>query len=236
VPADPPTRFLYAHDGQNLFSPAAPNGGWRPDLAAASTTLIVGIDNTASRFAEYTHVPDYTLTGGALGDAYADYVEQVVRPLIEARYGVPARTGVMGSSLGGLISLFIDLRFPGRYDFVASLSGTVGWGSINPGNPATTVIELFQALPACPVGALYLDAGGGPGTTGCLDSDVDGIFDDGNGADNYCENVQLRDVLAALGCGASLRFAWEPGASHDEAAWKYRVSRPGGVLDLFEAL
>jgi hypothetical protein len=236
VPADRPTHFLYAHDGQNLFDPAGPWGGWRPDLAAASTTLIVGIDNTSSRVAEYTHVPDYASVEGAWGDAYADYVEQVVRPFVEARYGLPARTGLMGSSLGGLISLYVNLRFPGRYDFVASLSGTVGWGSLQPGLHNPTVIELYRALPACPAGTLYLDSGGGPGATGCLDSDGDGIFDDGSGSDNYCENAQLRDVLAGLGCTASLHYAWELGASHDEAAWKYRVNRPGGVLDLFEAL
>ena len=236
VPADHPTHVLYAHDGQNLFDPAGPWGGWRPDLAAASTTLIVGIDNTSSRFAEYTHVPDYPSVEGAWGDAYADYVEQVVRPFVEARYGVPARTGLMGSSLGGLISLYVNLRFPGRYDFVASLSGTVGWGSLQSGLHNPTVIELYQALPACPAGTLYLDSGGGPGLTGCLDSDGDGIFDDGDGADNYCENAQLRDVLVGLGCTTSLHDAWELGASHDEAAWKYRVNRPGGVLDLFEAL
>jgi len=62
----------------------AASGGWRPDLAAASTTLIVGIDNTSSRFAEYTHVPDSASVEGAWGDAYADFVEQVVRPFVEA--------------------------------------------------------------------------------------------------------------------------------------------------------
>ena len=173
---------------------------------------------------------------GGWAPAYADYVEQVVRPLMEARYGAPARTGVMGSSLGGLVSLYINLRFTGRYDFVASLSGTVGWGSIQPGLHNLTVIERYQALTACPAGVLYLDSGGGPGTTGCLDSDLDGIFDDGSGSDNYCENAQLRDVLTGLGCGGSLHYAWEQGASHDEAAWKNRVNRTAGVLDLFEAL
>jgi hypothetical protein len=236
VPADPPTHFLYAHDGQNLFNPAGPWGGWRPELAAARTTLIVGIDNTSSRIDEYTQAPDLSPLQGGLAPAYADYVEQVVRPLIEARYGPPARTGLMGSSLGGLVTLYVNLRFPGRYDFVASLSGTVGWGSIQPGLQNPTVIERYRALTACPAGLLYLDSGGGPGTTGCLDSDGDGILDDGNGADNYCENAQLRDVLTGLGCTSSLHYAWEPGASHDEAAWKFRVARVGGVLDLFEAL
>jgi len=236
VPAAPPTHFLYAHDGQNLFDPAGPWGGWRPDLAAADTTLVVGIDNTPSRNDEYTHVTDLNPAQGGLADAYADYLEQVVRPLIEARYGFPARSGLMGSSLGGLVTLYMNLRFPGRFDFVASLSGTVGWGSLDPLTHHPTVIEQYQGLTACPAALLYLDSGGGPGTTGCVDSDGDGILDDGNGADNYCENLQLRDVLAGLGCTTSLHYAWEQGASHDEAAWKYRVNRVGGVLDLFEAL
>ena len=81
---------------------------------------------------EYTHVPD-SLDGelyGGQGDAYAAFLEGTVRPLAAATWGEPATVGVLGSSLGGLISFHVADRAPGEYAFAASLSGTMGWGSI----------------------------------------------------------------------------------------------------------
>lgn len=234
VPGSAPTHHLYAHDGQNLFEPDAPFGGWRLHQSAGKQTLIVAIDNTgAGRMDEYTHVPDDIGSGpvGGHADAYADFVELTVRPLVEQRYGAPTRTGVMGSSLGGLVSVHLMLRHPGRYDFVAALSGTFGWGSIGP--HSSTLIERLVALGKQP-SALYLDSGGGPGS-GCVDSDGDGILDDSADAkDNYCETLQLYDVAAGTGYQPeSDLFHWhEPGAPHNEAAWAARAFRP---LGLFEA-
>lgn len=236
VPALPPTHFLYAHDGQNLFRPGAPYGGWRLDQAAGPTTLVVGIDNGPGRVDEYTHVPDaVTQPPGGRADAYVDWLTQVVLPFLEApaRYGAPLRRGVMGSSLGGLVSYHAALRAPAAWDFVASLSGTMGWGSIGGGVHNQTIVEAYAALATCPAATFYLDSGGGPGS-GCLDADADGLQDDAaSAADNYCENLQLRGVLEALGCGPRLTYRWAANASHDEAAW--RVRSPA-ILELFEAL
>src|SRR5262249_18925270 len=156
--------------------------------------LVVGIDNTPARMDEYTHVPDVIggQTMGGLGDAYSDFVEDVVRPLVAARYGEPARVGGMGSSLGGLIALHMAGRRPAAVAFAGSLSGTVGWGSI--GANEETIIERYAAHGHRPT-VLYVDSGGG-GT--CFDSDGDGIEDDDpNAADNYCENQQLEATLGA---------------------------------------
>lgn len=233
LPAAAPGRVLYVHDGQNLFDPNAIWGGWHLTDASPPDMMFVGIDNTAARMDEYTQIAD-DIGGGAiggLGDAYAAYVEDVVRPLIAARYGEPATVGVMGSSLGGLISLHIGELYPNQYDFVASLSGTLGWGSIGP-HTGETLIERYQAGGKLPF-VVYLDSGGnGP----CTDSDGDGIQDDDpNSADNYCETAQMRDVLAAEGWQFDMDlFHWhESGAPHNEAAWAARVFRP---IDIFEAL
>jgi hypothetical protein len=235
VPADPPDRALYAHDGQNLFDPAAPFAGWRLDLAAGPATLVVGIASTPDRILDYTPVTD-DLGGGPLGGgaaAYADFVHDTVRPFVEARYGAVPTVGLIGSSLGGLVTWYQALRHPGAWDFVASLSGTMGWGSIGATVHHQTIIEAWAALAACPDGSFYLDSGGGPGS-GCVDSDGDGIMDDAPDAvDNYCENAQLKAVAEGLGCGARLTYAWAPNASHNEAAWK---ARSAAILDLFEAL
>jgi len=225
------THALYAHDGQNLFDPGAMWGGWRLQESLPENMLVVGIFNTSDRMEEYTHTTD-TLDGepyGGEGDAYADLVEGVIRPRMEAAYGEAAVVGTMGSSLGGLISLHLALRHPGRYDMAISLSGTMGWGSIEQHNP--TMIERYAEAGHGQT-ALYLDSGG---SGDCFDGDGDGIEDDDPSAsDNYCENLQLRDTLAEVGYtfDEDLFHWWEPEAPHNEAAWAARVERP---LSLFAA-
>ena len=226
------THALYAHDGQNLFDPDAFWGGWRLQDSVPDDMLVVGIDNTADRMEEYTQTTD-TLDGdtyGGEGDAYAALVEETIRPKMEAAYGEAERTGTMGSSLGGLISFYIVNVYEDRYDMAISLSGTMGWGSIEQHNP--TMIEIYADAGHRST-ALYLDSGG-DGT--CYDSDGDGIDDDDLSAgDNYCENVQLRDVLDAAGYEfeTDLWHWWEPDAEHNEAEWAARVWRP---LEIFAGL
>jgi hypothetical protein len=235
VPDQPPLRHLYVHDGQNLFEPSSPFGGWKLHESVASTTLVVGIDNAGgARMDEYSHVPD--LIGGSpvggKAELYATLVLDVVRPLVEARYGEPERRGVMGSSLGGLVAFFQAERDPGAWQFAASLSGTFGWGSIGAANE--TLIERFAKSQKLPL-LLYLDSGGGAGS-GCIDADGDGIFDDSpDSADNFCETAQMKETLEAIGhvSETDLIHFWEPNAKHDEAAWAARVWRP---VKQFEAL
>lgn len=225
------SHTLYVQDGQNLFDPEAIWGGWRLQESLPDDMLVVGIENTWDRISEYTHTTDYLhdTTYGGLGAEYAALQEETIRPLMESAYGEAATVGVMGSSLGGLISLYIAHTYPERYDFTASLSGTVGWGSLGLSNP--TVIELMQSA-GHQAPAVYIDSGGS-GT--CLDSDGDGTDDDGTDSDNYCVNLQLRDVLSGIGYTFDVDlWHWhEEDAPHNEYAWSERVFRP---LEVFESL
>jgi hypothetical protein len=233
VPASTATHVLYVADGQNLFDPDAFWGGWHLQDVAPDAMLLVGIDNTDARMDEYTHVPDVIdgTTYGGQADAYADFVEDTVRPLVAATWGEPGTVGLMGSSLGGLVSFAVADRYPGEFAFAASLSGTMGWGSIGATNE--TMIQRYAAAGHRGT-ALYLDSGGSGGS--CADADGDGTNDDDpTNADNYCENIQLRDVLSAEGYtfDTDLWHWWEPDAQHNEAEWAARVWRP---LDLFAGL
>lgn len=239
VPAgEGPWPVLYVHDGQNLFDPAAIWGGWRlrEALAVREPLLVVGLFNTPDRFDEYTHVEDdigYGEVLGGRGDAYAALVELHARPHIEAVYGSTGLDGQMGSSLGGLIALHVAQRYPGRWDFAASLSGTLGWGRFALSHE--TMEERWLADP--PSGtAVYVDSGGEPGGGGCSDLDGDGFAeDDPDHSDNYCETRQFADALAAHGFTweVDLWHWWEPGAPHNESAWADRVGMP---LDRFLGL
>lgn len=232
VPSGAPSHHLYAHDGQNLFDPSAFYGGWQLQSVVGANTLVVGIDNAGEqRLDEYGPYPD-TLSGQSVGggaDALlADVVTSLV-PQVEARYGVPTKRGMMGSSMGGLISLYAGLTQPAHWDFVASLSGTLGWGSLEL-NGATVLNEMSgQDV------AVFLDSGG-DGGAGCVDSDSDGVQDDATDSDNYCVTRQAADALAVSG------WTWEhdlwhwheAGAAHNEAAWAARVWRPVGIFEGME--
>jgi hypothetical protein len=228
---DGPFDVLYAHDGQNLFDPYAIWGGWRLDDALVDTpnTMVVGLFNTIDRMNEYTHVDDFVLDQEflAAGDDYAALVHEDLRPHIETSYATSGHDGLMGSSLGGLISLHIAWTYPGEYDFVASMSGTLGWGRFTYANP--TMEERWVQSPPSDI-VVYVDSGGDAGYDGlCSDLDGDGFpEDDPDSADNYCETRQFADALAANG------FVWEETlfhwhelmAPHQENAWADRVFRP----------
>ena len=226
------THMVVAHDGQNLFDPAAFHGGWRLDATARELpVLIVGIDNTAARIDEYTPFEDI-LDGQTMGGSLPAYAALVadVRSAMEDRYGLANRTALLGSSLGGLASFAIADLQPGAWDAALSLSGTMGWGSI--GQNGRTILDVYAEAGRRDV-ALYLDSGGGGS---CVDADGDGLQDDApDGADNYCENRQFADQLAESGYEWSVDlWHWhEPNAPHTEAAWADRVHRP---LDAFMSL
>ncbi|MEZ4983949.1 MAG: alpha/beta hydrolase-fold protein [Saprospiraceae bacterium] len=112
---------LYMHDGQNLFDDALSfSGEWGVDETLNALfedgdngAIVVGIENGgADRIAEYTPWPNPTYGGGE-GAAYTDFLVQTLKPYVDANYRTLAdrdHTGIMGSSLGGLISLYAAIR------------------------------------------------------------------------------------------------------------------------------
>jgi hypothetical protein len=226
-----PWPVLYLQDGQNLFDPDASWGGWQLQTALASLPsdiLAVGIHSTADRLDEYSHTVedlDGHLLGGR-GDDYATLVQEDLRPHIEATYGTTGLDGVLGSSMGGLISLYIAHLYPKAFDFAGSMSGTLWWGLSGMENPS---IEDLYAEAGVRAPVLYLDSGGSDGGDGCQDPDEDGFpEDDPNATDNYCITRQFADRMASVG------YTWEQNlfhwhqadAEHNEAAWAARVNLP----------
>jgi predicted alpha/beta superfamily hydrolase len=236
---------LYLHDGNNLYSRFQPRSAptsWEADqvfeaeLTAGNIApfIAVGIPNSSARFDEYTQTTD-TRTGSEVGGRavdYANFLLTQVKPAVDGRLRTrPDRTstGVLGSSLGGLVSYYLGLHHPEVYGCVAGLSSSFWWGD-SLGNP--TMIDDYQADPDLPTQAqrYYLDSGGGPGA-GCPDS----------GADNYCSTIAMRDLLVARGIDTfpddpdvvpltpaevDIFHWWTPDAPHNESAWHERLARP----------
>lgn len=109
---------LYMQDGQNLFDPAtAAFRDWKipatmDKLALRRQAIIVGIDNTPGRIHEYA--PYKRGRHGGNGDAYLRFVIDTVKPFLDRDYRtLPERetTGIAGSSMGGLISLYAGLQY-----------------------------------------------------------------------------------------------------------------------------
>lgn len=112
---------LYLNDGQNLFGEGLPFGNWNIDQKLAvlahrhhHNIIVVSIDHGGEeRIAEY--LPYHTELAQGRGRAYLDFVVHNLKPQIDATYRtVPERTatGMGGSSMGGLISVYAGLRHP----------------------------------------------------------------------------------------------------------------------------
>lgn len=119
------TRYpvLYMHDGQNVFDDATSFvGEWGVDETLDSLNalgdkgvIVVAVDHGGSkRFDEYSPWKNAKYGGGE-GDEYVDFLVRTLKPYIDSRYRtLPDRlnTGIAGSSMGGLISLYAALRYP----------------------------------------------------------------------------------------------------------------------------
>ena len=118
---------LYMHDGQNLFDAVTTAFGteWAIDEAMEMLqdsgyipAIIVGIDNGGmDRIAEYTPWV-HQQYGGGDGELYMSWVVNNLKPFIDNYFRTRsdrAHTGLMGSSLGGLISLYGGLQYPSTF-------------------------------------------------------------------------------------------------------------------------
>lgn len=113
---------LYMHDAQNVFDASTSfSGEWRVDETLNRLSkegdfgcIVVAVDNGKDkRIDEYTPWKNEKY-GGGNGDEYLDFVANELKPKIDKMYRtLPARefTGIMGSSLGGLISHYGLLEY-----------------------------------------------------------------------------------------------------------------------------
>ncbi len=239
---------LYMHDGQNLFDPTLAYGGvpWAADRVLGdlirdervAPTMIVGLWNTPDRWNEYA--PQAALEplpaevrdrlGGRLGgragllaDAYLAYLVEELKPRIDAEFRThpaPSHTVVMGSSMGGLISLYALVRHPQVFGAAGGLSTHWPIGSLEdrPGlqadiDAATAAHRAWLARELPPPGRhrIYLDHG-----TEQLDAAYGPL------------RARADAVFASRGWVNGPQFASRvfAGTGHNEAAWQARLAIP----------
>lgn len=114
---------LYMHDGQNLFDDATSYAGeWKVDEALNELAnehglkiIVVGIDNGGENRMTELSAYDHDEYGRAEGQLYLNFIVDVVKPYIDTHYRTKAdikNTGIMGSSMGGLMSHYAIYTYP----------------------------------------------------------------------------------------------------------------------------
>ncbi len=213
---DEARRFpvLYLNDGQNLFDTATAFNGveWGVDETAQRLILsgkiepliVVAIYNTgAERIDEYTPTVDPRQKRGGKADLYGRFLIEELKPFIDQNYRTlagPEFTGLGGSSLGGLVSLYLGLKHPQVFSRLMAMSPSVWWDH-------WMILNFVERLRAKPTTRIWLDIGSKEGkfTPGVV--------------------RQLRDLLLLQGwrLDADLKFLEIRGGQHTEAAWAKRI-------------
>ncbi|MGV7976279.1 MAG: alpha/beta hydrolase [Anaerolineaceae bacterium] len=225
---------LYMHDGQNLFKPRPRvYPGWLVAESISTLTaknaltppLVVGLWNTSNRLGDYLPAkPVQTDAGRAFlkaylrnahrrvkqvsSDLYLRWIVEVVKPFIDANYRThsgASQTCLMGSSMGGLISLYAVCEYPQVFGGAGCLS--THWPIC--GDPFLEYLE--EKLPASAEHKLYFDRG-----TESLDA-------------KYVPWQTEMDALALRHTytpGINYLSLVFPGESHHERFWAGRLHIP----------
>jgi predicted alpha/beta superfamily hydrolase len=199
---------LYMQDGQNLFDATTSFAGeWHVDETMERVSregleaIVVAIPNSGKHRAdEYSPFEDERI-GGGKGESYLSFLVDTLKPRIDAEFRTrrePVATGIMGSSMGGLISLYALLRRPDTFGFAGTMSPALWFAR-------GAIFRVANEIPHWD-GRLYLD-------TGTLE---------GRG-----HVRQVREMVRLLRRRAvhprrQIRYVEERGAHHNEAAWARR--------------
>ena len=238
--SDESYSVLYAHDGQNLFVPWQVYYhpiDWGVDEAvqrlmddgAIRNTIVVGIWNTPNRVGDYLPWDAYHLASEEyrskiheymndepVSREYLQFIVEELKPMIDATYRTkPGRddTFLMGSSMGGLISLYGLNRYPDVFAGAGCVS--THWPSTmmadNPDVNAPFLDYLRKSIPVPGDHRIYFDFG-----TEELDSQYEP------------HQRVVDDLMSELGYeqGPLWQTRKFEGAGHNEPAWRDRVHIP----------
>lgn len=132
---------MYMHDGQNLFADSTSfSGEWGVDETlqrmimdkSIPKMIVVGIDNHPQfRLEEYTPF-GFEYRGDKIdpeAQLYGQFIVETLKPYIDKHYKIKRGrryTAVAGSSMGGLVSVYLALEYQDIFSKVGALSSAFG--------------------------------------------------------------------------------------------------------------
>lgn len=229
---------LYLHDGQNLFDGATSfiaGQEWRVDETAQALIsgreieplIIVGTYNAGNdRIDEYTPVADPKYKKGGKADLYGRMLVEELKPFIDRTYRTlrgAKDTGIGGSSLGGLLSIYLSLKYPRVFGRAAVVSPSVWFANQH-------ILGFVKSLQKKEPVRIWIDIGtkegGNPEEAQRTVADARLLYED----------------LLKKGWkpGRDIKYFEDEGAQHNEAAWaarfgsilKFLFPRPGRAAEI----
>lgn len=208
---------LYLQDGQNIFDPETAyvrGQHWRAGESADALIragdipplVMVGIDNAGdARIDEYTPTHSQQLKRGGHADRYGQFLIREVMPFIADKYRLakgPRATALGGSSLGGLLTLYLGIRNPRVFGKLAVMSPSLWWDN-------RAVLQMTAASDPRPRPRIWLDVGTAEAKSRRASTR---------------DARLLRRILNRRGWrgGRNLVYVEDDGGGHNELAWAHR--------------
>eukprot|EP01094_Clydonella_sp_ATCC50884_P023339 TRINITY_DN5565_c0_g1_i2.p1 TRINITY_DN5565_c0_g1~~TRINITY_DN5565_c0_g1_i2.p1 ORF type:complete len:337 (+),score=85.87 TRINITY_DN5565_c0_g1_i2:515-1525(+) len=226
-------NVIIMHDGQNLFNAStAFSVPWDCQVTINALVssgqmeeaIVVGVYNTPARLDEYTYSydPCYTtdirgncVGGGGDGDLYLDFLIDTLLPWVEPQFRMHVtreRLGIVGSSLGGLISCYGAWTRPSVFGKGGCMSSSFWW---NTEDFDKTILKNYPRPPSPE--SFYVDSGT------CCPNPI---------GDDHYQTLRVVDSMQNLGfvMDKDLFYYLDEGASHNELYWGLRFHYPMTAL------
>lgn len=204
---------LYMLDGQNIFDNSG-YGSWKAKESLdrlirrgqVAELIVVAVDSGMSRHQDYVPPED-----GGQADKFASFLAEEFKNHIDGRYRTkPGRehTGIIGSSLGGVLSLYTGWKYFHKFGRIGSMSGSWWLKGFR---------DKIGSQRKRPL-TVYLDSG-----------------DSGIAQDCVGQTRELRGILEGIGfeVGQDLHHGVGHQDEHNENAWSRRL--PHALRFLFPA-
>jgi predicted alpha/beta superfamily hydrolase len=224
---------VYIQDGQNLSDPdTAFAGTWELETALEQLAargieaIVVGVHHPGEdRLADYSPFPDRR-HGGGEADAYLDFLVDVVKPRIDRLFRTRHErdaTTILGSSMGGLASLYAYFRYPAVFGRAGAMSPSLWFGH-------GAILDFIAEARMPPRGRLYLDVGLHEGIGTLRDVRRLGrlLVRRGFARDRRGRRARptahAADRRLRLAGKPRLRYVEDPAGRHNEASWARRLA------------
>jgi alpha-glucosidase len=195
---------IYMHDAQNLFDAKTSFvGEWNVDEKLDSLNaqvIVVGIEHgNEKRMDELTPYKNEKY-GGGNADNYLEFIVKTLKPAIDTKYRTKTNarnTGIMGSSLGGLVSYYAILKYPEVFGKAGIFSPSFWFNR-------KEIIELTNTIPKLKTKIYFL----------CGDNEGD--------ADMITDLNKIDDLISEKRCECKklTKKKIVKGGQHNEKLWR----------------